>query len=190
MNIVSIATKQLDTPKSLIRGIVTSTCERIKMFSQDSHSKAAHLYSNNAGDTIHIVQPANKLADDRVQPGAEASAGDNGRVHLIGLEIHPLPRPGTPEVSSPRTGLMNNNLQSVMHKISSKKSHSEVFNSLFAKKKTHLLRDCVVWVDEILPERTRGRKKGQLWNIRVWMDKNQIRMETVEWKHEMRRILT
>ena len=131
MNIVSIATKQLDTPKNLIRGIVTSTCERIKMFSQDSHSKAAHLYSNNAGDTIHIVQPANKLADDRVQPGAEASAGDNGRVHLIGLEIHPLPRPGTPEVSAPRTGLMNNNLQSVMHKISPKKNHSEVFNSLF-----------------------------------------------------------
>lgn len=52
------------------------------------------------------------------------------------------------------------------------------------------MRDGVVWVDEILPERTRGEKKGKLWNIRVWMDKNQIQMETVEWKQEMRRILT
>jgi len=73
-----------------------------------------HLYANNAGDAIHIIQPANKLADDRVQPGAEPSAGDNGCLHLIRLEVHPLPWPGTPEVGAPGTGLMNNNLQPVM----------------------------------------------------------------------------
>jgi hypothetical protein len=55
------------------------------------------------------------------------------------------------------------------------------------RRKPHLLRDGVVWVDEILPERTRGGKKGQLWNIRVWMDKNQVGIEIVKWKHEMRR---
>lgn len=82
--------------------------------------KTPHLYANNAGDTIHIIQPANKLADDCVQPGAEASAGDNGRVDLIGLKIHPLPWPSSPKVGAPRTGFMNNNLQSVMYTISLK----------------------------------------------------------------------
>lgn len=141
------------------------------MFSQDDHSTAPHLYANNAGDTIHIIQPANKLTDHRVQPGAEASAGDNGCVHLIGLEINPLPRPSTPEVSAPRTGLMNNNLQSVMHTISPRQNRSEVFNSLFAaERKPHLLRDGVVWVDEILPEEhVVGRKVSFGTSVSRWM---------------------
>jgi hypothetical protein len=56
-------------------------------------------------------------------------------------------------------------------------------------KKGHLLRDGVVCVDEILPEKLHGAKKGQLWNIRVWMEKNIIQME-LKWKQETRRVLT
>ena len=70
-----------------------------------------HLYANDAGDTVHIIQPAHKLTDNSVQSRAEATAGDNGCVNLIGLEEHPLPRPGSPEMGAPNTGLMNNNLQ-------------------------------------------------------------------------------
>jgi hypothetical protein len=73
-----------------------------------------HLYSNYASDAIHIIQSANKLADDSVESRAEPSAGNNGSVHLIRLEIHPLTWPGTSEVGAPRTSLMNNNLQTVM----------------------------------------------------------------------------
>lgn len=80
---------------------------------QEEHSASPHLYANDAGDTVHIVQPAHELADDRVQPGAEAAAGEDGRVHLIGLEVHPLLRPGTPEVAASRTVLTNNNLQPI-----------------------------------------------------------------------------
>jgi hypothetical protein len=124
------------------------------MHSQKDYSQTPHLYSNYAGDAIHIIQSANKLADDSVEPRAEPSAGDNGCVHLIGLEIHPLPWSGTPEMGAPRTGLMNNNLQTVMLQgLAPSKIALHRFNSLFTKgKKSHLLRDGVVRVDEILPE--------------------------------------
>ena len=77
----------------------------------EEHSGSPHLYANDAGDTVHIIQPAHELADHGVQPGTEAAAGDDGRVHLTGLEVDPLPRPGAPEVGAPGTCLMNNNLR-------------------------------------------------------------------------------
>jgi hypothetical protein len=57
------------------------------------------------------------------------------------------------------------------------------------RKKGHLLRDGVVRVDEILPEKLPGAKKGQLWNICVLMEKNIIQME-LKRKQEMSRFLT
>jgi hypothetical protein len=164
------------------------------MHPQKDYSQTPHLYSNYAGDAIHIIQSANKLADDSVETRAEPSAGDNGCVHLIGLEIHLLPWPSTPEMGAPRIGLMNNNLQTVMLQgLAPSKITLHRFNSLFfsewdsihclPKEKSHLLRDGVVCVDKILPEMI--AKNGQVWNIRVWMDKNQIPLE-LKWKQEMR----
>jgi hypothetical protein len=102
------------------------------MHPQKDYSQTPHLYSNYAGDAIHIIQSANKLADDSVETRAEPSAGDNGCVHLIGLEIHLLPWPSTPEMGAPRIGLMNNNLQTVMLQgLAPSKITLHRFNSLF-----------------------------------------------------------
>jgi hypothetical protein len=144
-----------------------------------------HLYADDAGDAIHIIQAANKLADDRVQSRAEASTGDNGGVHLIGLEVHPLPWPGTPEVGAPGTGLMNNNLQIVKscHRISTRARPprwSLQFTVCRRERKPHLLRDGVVWVDEILPGRKntwRGERSAlERTSVSGW-----IRIK-LEWK--------